>query len=50
MKTDLFLFCPSLVNLVNVLMNSIVNKNNRTALSIASGERDGSIDLEMAGT
>ena len=34
----------------NVLMNSIVNKNHRTALSIASGERDGSIDLEMAGT
>ena len=33
----------------NILINSIINRNNRTALSIASAERDGSIDLEMAG-
>ena len=33
----------------NVLMSSIIRKNNHAALSLAAGERDGSIDLEMAG-
>ena len=32
-----------------MVMNSIIIKNNRPALSIASADRNGSIDLEMAG-